>query len=326
MKPDPRDRPQYGDGPSYGPWLVAIVVLALVAAATYYYWPRVETLSDQVMEQSGRTGEEAGTPAESGSQPSDEQANEPEEPQYPVPDTATLPDELDPDHDAESQAGDADDDTDRETDAERERADRSLPPLEESDASVRESVQTFVPENRFEELFIPESLIRHFVVTIDNMTREKLPEKYDFTQPPPDTFKVREVGDEEYELDPANYERYERFVLFAESVNLDQVVSLYTRYYPLFQQAYEELGYPDRYFNDRLVKVLEHLLAMPDIEQPVELVRPNVFYKFADPELEDMSAGHKLMVRIGPDNAARIKQVMRGLRERLTSLEARQLD
>lgn len=322
MKPDPHDRPESSNGPSFGPWLAAIVVLALIAVVAYYYWPRVETLSEQVMEQSGRAGEQTGTPAESSIQPTDEPASEPEEPQYPVPDTASLPDELDPDSDTEAQAEDADD----ETGEEEARADRSLPPLEESDASVRESVQAFVSENRFDELFIPESLIRHFVVTVDNMTRKKLPEKYDFTQPPPETFKVREVGDEEYVLDPANYERYERFVLFAESVNLDQVVSLYARYYPLFQQAYEELGYPDRYFNDRLVEVIDHLLAMPDVEQPVELVRPNVFYKFADPQLEEMSAGHKLMVRIGPDNAARIKQVLRSLRGRLTSLEARQLD
>lgn len=322
MKPDPRDRPETSSSPSYVPWLAAAIILALVAAVVYYYWPRVETLSEQVMEQSDNAGEQAGKPAGSSVQPTDEQASEPEEPQYPVPDTASLPAELDPDSDTEAQAGDADD----ETGEEEARADRSLPPLEESDASVRESVQAFVSENRFEELFIPESLIRHFVVTVDNMTREKLPEKYDFTQPPPETFKVREVGDEEYELDPANYERYERFVLFAESVSLDQVVSLYARYYPLFQQAYEELGYPDRYFNDRLVEVIDHLLAMPEVEQPVELVRPNVFYKFADPQLEEMSAGHKLMVRIGPDNATRIKQVLRSLRERLTSLEVRQLD
>ncbi len=267
MKPDPRDRPETSSGPSYVPWLAAAIVLALIAAVVYYYWPRVETLSEQVMEQSGNAGEQTGTPAGSSAQPTDEQASEPEEPQYPVPDTASLPDELDPDNDAQSQAGDADDETGSGIAAEGERADRSLPPLEESDASVRESVQEFVPANRFEELFIPESLIRHFVVTVDNMTREKLPEKYDFTRPPPDTFKVREAGDEEYELDPANYERYERFVLFAESVNLDRVVSLYARYYPLFQQAYEELGYPDRYFNDRLVEVIEHLLAMPDVER-----------------------------------------------------------
>ena len=48
-----------------------------------------------------------------------------------------------------------------------------------------------------------------------------------------------------------------------------QLASIYVRYYPLFQEAYEELGYPGRYFNDRVIEIIDHLLQTPDIVEPI---------------------------------------------------------
>ena len=94
---------------------------------------------------------------------------------------------------------------------------------------------------------------------------------------------------------------------------------MYVRFYPLVQQAYAELGYPNRYFNDRLVEVIDHLLAAPEVEGPVELVRFGPYFEFADPELEELSAGRKLLVRMGPENAAVIKSKLRELRRELAA-------
>jgi hypothetical protein len=44
-------------------------------------------------------------------------------------------------------------------------------------------------------------------------------------------------------------------------------------------------------FNDRLIEIMDHLLAAPEIEGPIELVQPKVLYRFADPELEKRSWG-----------------------------------
>jgi hypothetical protein len=89
-------------------------------------------------------------------------------------------------------------------------------------------------------------------------------------------------------------------------------------YYPLFQQAYRELGYPDGYFNDRLVVVIDHLLQTPDVTQPVALTQPNVMYEYADPALESRSAGQKLLLRSGPENETAIKAKLREIRAALT--------
>jgi hypothetical protein len=80
---------------------------------------------------------------------------------------------------------------------------------------------------------------------------------------------------------------------------------------PLFQQAYEDLGNPQRDFNARLLEVIEHLLMTPDVQGPVKLVQPSVYYRYADPKLESLSSGQKLLLRMGPDNEAAIKAKLR---------------
>jgi Protein of unknown function (DUF3014) len=87
----------------------------------------------------------------------------------------------------------------------------------------------------------------------------------------------------------------------------------------LFQEAYQNLCYPSGYFNDRLVQVIDVLLATPQPSGPIELVQPNVMYTFADPALEARPAGQKLLIRMGPDNAAAIKSKLMELRALITA-------
>jgi hypothetical protein len=97
---------------------------------------------------------------------------------------------------------------------------------------------------------------------------------------------------------------------------------LYVRIYPLFQQAYKELGYPNEYFNDRLVEVLDDLLDAPDIKEPVNLLQPKVLYQYADPDLEELSIGQRILMRTGSKNEARLKiwltEVKQALNQRMS--------
>jgi hypothetical protein len=80
------------------------------------------------------------------------------------------------------------------------------------------------------------------------------------------------------------------------------------------------LGYPGTYFNDRVVEVIDHLIATPEIEGPLGLVQPKVLYEFADPKLEQLSAGQKILLRIGRANADKVKAKLREIRQALVSL------
>jgi hypothetical protein len=102
-------------------------------------------------------------------------------------------------------------------------------------------------------------------------------------------------------------------------VDAKTAAALYVRFYPLLQQAYRDLGYPQGHFNDRLVAVIDHLLATPQVEGPIRVVQPKVLYEFADADLEARSAGQKLLLRMGTANAARVKARLRQFRAEITS-------
>jgi hypothetical protein len=118
-------------------------------------------------------------------------------------------------------------------------------------------------------------------------------------------------------LSPDNYARYEPFVALVSALDAKTLVAFYRSLEPLFQQAYEELGQPGRSFNDRLIEVIDHLLVAPSPRGEIRLVQPSVLYRFADEQLEKSSSGHKLLMRLGPDNAGVIKGKLREIRAEL---------
>jgi hypothetical protein len=112
-------------------------------------------------------------------------------------------------------------------------------------------------------------------------------------------------------------------VRVVEAVDAQALVKLYVASYPLFQRAYEELGYPGKYFNDRLMAAIDDLMAAPELSAPVAVLRPRVLYELADPDLETRSAGQKILIRMGPDNALRVKAKLLEIRRALLAAQQR---
>ncbi len=193
-----------------------------------------------------------------------------------------------------------------------------LPPIEKSDGPITEALTGQMRRDALGKVFNLQDMVRRFVVTVDNLPREIVPSQMTLVQRPPGRFGTARAGGETT-LAPANARRYEPFVKIAETVDAKIVVGVYARFYPLMQQEYRALGYPKGEFNDKVVDAIDNMLAAPEIEGPVKLVQPKVLYQFADPELESLSAGQKIMIRIGPANAARVKTVLRALRNELTA-------
>jgi hypothetical protein len=81
----------------------------------------------------------------------------------------------------------------------------------------------------------------------------------------------------------------------------------------LFQEAYRDLGYPDRSFDDTLEKALRRLLDVPVVEGEIELLKGDRSYHFEDPALEGLSPAAKHLLRMGPANTVRIQGSLRRL-------------
>ncbi len=105
-----------------------------------------------------------------------------------------------------------------------------------------------------------------------------------------------------------------------ESIDQNLAIKIYTYFYPLFQTAYEQLGYKNAYFNDRLVYVIDHLLETPNPPDPLLLAQPAVLYTYADPSLENLSSGQKILLRIGQHKRLRTLKILESYRSNLTDL------
>ncbi|HNU12074.1 MAG TPA: DUF3014 domain-containing protein [Rubrivivax sp.] len=196
-----------------------------------------------------------------------------------------------------------------------------------TEAGVPSALAALVGDSALRTLVIGDDFVRRFVVTVDNLPREHAASRLWPVQPTAGRFQAAE-RDGALLAEAGNSERYTPFVALIEHLDPRAAVALYARMLPLMQREYEELGYPGQRFHDRVIAVIDHLLGAPKAPEPLALhlvevkgeipsTRPWVRYEFADPKLQTASAGHKIMLRIGNANQARVKTALRALRAEL---------
>ncbi|VCU68425.1 hypothetical protein PIGHUM_00476 [Pigmentiphaga humi] len=195
-------------------------------------------------------------------------------------------------------------------------ADAAAPePAEQPDVGV--ALNGLIGRDALVSLFNIDHFAHRAVATIDNLARPHAAPALWPVNPTPGRFAAEGAAPDE-RIAAANYARYRPFVAAVTGVSSDRAVALYKQLYPQFQRAYEELGYPRGYFNDRLVTVIDTLLATPEPDEPLalalpevkgphELRRPWIRYEYADPALESLTSGQKMLLRMGPDNRRALK-------------------
>lgn len=204
-----------------------------------------------------------------------------------------------------------------------EGADAEAEPVDPDVAAQRAFGEVFGPE--IAAWLVDEQLARRVVATLDNLPRNTRIEPLRPLRAPAGPFKVERetidatVGEERIVLSEENFARYDAIVGLVAAMDPAHAVATYRRLYPQLQAAYEDLGFPGRYFNDRMVAVIDHLLATPSPEGPLLLEQPKVLYRFQDSRLEDLSPGQKLLLRIGPAHARVVKQKLGEVRALLAA-------
>jgi hypothetical protein len=169
-------------------------------------------------------------------------------------------------------------------------------------------------------LILSEGFIQRLVTTIDSLPEKKLPRTHLPLVPPAGKFIVSGTA-EAPQTSPRNFVRYDPYVQLLERLNEELVIKIYVHFYPLFQKAYRQLGYKNAYFNDRLVNVIDHLLATPAPPEPILLAQPVVLYTFTDPLLENLSIGQKTLLRIGSEHRSKVLKILNNYRIRLINLK-----
>lgn len=204
-----------------------------------------------------------------------------------------------------------------------------LPDLDQSDASVLAALKG-LNINGLVEMIIPQEILRKFVRAVNILEEGKVVTDYRPIASPQgafavDSFNVKvsggELGEqqdvEQFRVSPKNYSRYTLFVEVISALDSDASIALYKRYYPLLNKASNELGLGKGNFHSVLIRAIDMVLSAPDANGEMLLIHPKVYYEFADPALEKLPEAHKLMLRMGPDNAEKVKASLRNARIKL---------
>jgi hypothetical protein len=193
-----------------------------------------------------------------------------------------------------------------------------LPLLDDSDQLLRDGVVSLTRNEGVNVWLAPNQLIRKFVAVVDNVAQGQVAKEPARSLAPQGPFLVKKIDDEIFEIDPASYNRYNQFTTIAISMDARRAAEFYHLLRPMLQDAYEELGYGNKPFDDVLFESIGRLLETPIIDGPIRVVQPVVMYKFEEDRLESLSPAQKQMIRMGPKNTrllqAKISEVALELR------------
>ena len=192
-----------------------------------------------------------------------------------------------------------------------------LPVLIESDTEVKQALADIAGAGPLAQYLVMDQVISRVVASIDSLTSRQVPVHINPIRPAEDKFITEAEGDRTI-LSAQNFARYDGYVALLQNTDAESLVNFYGRYSPLFQQAWEENGGTGS-FNDRLFEVIDDLLETPDVPGPVYLTKYEAVYLFEDPDLEAMTAGQKVLVRMGSVNASVVKEKLMGIRARLNA-------
>ena len=193
-----------------------------------------------------------------------------------------------------------------------------LPTLNDSDGFLSERLQALETGARLMALLTSDDIIRKFVVFVDNVAEGNLPQLEYPVRRLPQAMAVRELDENLYEMQTVSYQRYTALIDGLTAVNPEQALAIYRVMKPLFQEAYAEIGYPNRNFDDTLARAIDNVVNASTAEGPFQLIKPKVMYIYADSEIERMSPVEKQLLRMGPQNAEKLKLALQQYRQRLS--------
>lgn len=190
-----------------------------------------------------------------------------------------------------------------------------LPALGESDELVRRLTGELSTRPELAKWLVSDALIQRFVKAVSNVALGESPSAHLKDLAPAGPFEVTQHDGKTF-IAASSYRRYDLFAAVVSSIDTAGAVRLYRDLYPLFEEAYGELGNPD-HFEDAVRKAIDRLLAVPVPEGEVEVNRRTRSYEFADPRLEELGEAEKHLLRMGAHNAREVQAKLRAIKSAL---------
>jgi hypothetical protein len=191
-----------------------------------------------------------------------------------------------------------------------------LPALNNSDAFVLTRLAGMEMGASLLRMLTPEDLVRKFVVFVSNVADGELPQMEYPIRRVGAEFVPREVASNLFEMTPASHSRFTPMIDMLVTLDPQQGVAVYRALRPLFQEAYAELGYQGS-FDAVLVRAIDQVINARLEPGPFQLIKPSVMFLYAESRIEDMTPVQKQLLRLGPENTAKLQAALPAYRERL---------
>ncbi|MGD2246359.1 MAG: DUF3014 domain-containing protein [Candidatus Aminicenantes bacterium] len=188
--------------------------------------------------------------------------------------------------------------------------------LDQSDETVRDLAAELSSHSALSQWLKSDDLVRNFVAAVDNIANGETPRSHIEFFEPSGRFDVV-VRDGIVFIDPASYKRYNLVADVFSSLSAKAAVRLFWLLKPTLQEAYRELGYPDRDFQKTIVQSMTELLEVPVLDKDIEVAKDVISYKMVDPRLESLNPAQKHLLRMGPENVEIIQAKLRELAKEL---------
>ncbi|MEJ1966873.1 MAG: DUF3014 domain-containing protein [Gammaproteobacteria bacterium] len=198
------------------------------------------------------------------------------------------------------------------------RAEAAPESLDASDATIRSAATDLVGQQSATSLLTVDGIVRHIVATVDTLPRQHFAAGAWPLKPLTGGF-IATADDQKSPLSEDNFARYTPYIAVLRRLDAQALAKLYLAHRALFQQAYAEVSPAGGDFRSRLLVAIDTVLAAPEANGIIMVARPDAMYQFADPALENLPAGQKLLLRTGPANTGVIKGKLRELRAALSS-------
>ena len=187
-----------------------------------------------------------------------------------------------------------------------------LPPLDQSDALVRELAGRLSSHPVAAAWLATNGLIRNLTVVVTNIADGETPAKHLTPLRPTGPFSAKTSGGLTY-IDPSTYHRYDGIAAAVDGLDARGVARFYATIKPRIDDAYRDLIGPDANFDQTLDRAIVMLLRTPVVDQDIRLRTGKVSYPFADASLEDLTAVQRQFLRMGPRNMRIVKAKLRAV-------------
>jgi hypothetical protein len=191
-------------------------------------------------------------------------------------------------------------------------------PLDMSDLAVKAAVVGAIRSEQITRLLVDEALLQKFVINVNNLANQEITLKDNLVVPPQRGFSVYKQADRIW-IDRSSFQRYTPYVDAIETADAEELVNIYERYKPTLTEKFTEIARPGDELDETLIRAIDELLDTPSVPVPIEVYSDSVMYKFADAKIEALSEPQKQMIRMGPDNMRRMKDVLRDVKDVLES-------